>query len=102
MFYAYQKSFDLAIMQENKPLLENFHQNIAATLQNISLGIEQNKTPDTVLIDNIASLKKSLANMTQLEHDQRISVDAFIFCAEILVERLEKIIALLKNINSLE
>lgn len=98
MFYAWQKSSGLIVMQNNQSLLDNFHQSVANTLENISFCIQQNKLSANVLAVDLSSLKESLHSATSsLEMDERIAVDAFIFCAEILVERLQKIIDLLKN-----
>lgn len=91
MFYAYQQSADL-IIGDNLLLLEKFHQEIADTLENISSSIEQNKIPADVFI----------SNLTPLKSEERISVNAFIFCAEILVERLHKIVSLLKEASLLK
>jgi len=97
MFYAYQKAADLPILRENKALLENFHQEISNILQDISRSIEKNKMPTQILINHMTSLKKTLNNIELLGHNERISLDTFIFCAEILVARLEKIVELLKK-----
>ncbi len=97
MFHAYQKSAPLMIMRQCQSLLNSFHQEITDLLQTIASDIEQNKTPTTVSIINIHPLKQSLNQTASLDQNDRISVDAFIFCAEILVERLDKLVSLLKQ-----
>lgn len=96
MFYAWQKSSSLAIMQNNRELLENFHADIANTLETISVSIEQNKLLTTKLTVNTDRLKQAL-NTPISENEGKMSVDAFIFCADILAERLDRMIDLLKN-----
>jgi hypothetical protein len=97
MFYAWQKFSELSVVQNNQPLLDKFHQDIANTLDNISFCIQQNTMSANVLTVDMSSLKQSLHAVTLPDMDERIAVDAFIFCAEILVERLQRIIDLLKN-----
>ena len=97
MFHAYQKISDSAVVQENKVLINLFHQNIASILANIATDIEQNKIPTQVLNTNIAPLKQSLNNITHLNQNERVAIDAFIFCAEVLIERLDKLVNLIKN-----
>jgi uncharacterized membrane protein YccC len=94
MYYAYQKSYDLEIMRENKLLLENFHRDVSHMLDTISLASEKNTNPVDTLMDHLTKLKKLLNNTTTLPQEQQISVDTFIFCAEILVERLTKLRAI--------
>ena len=95
MFYAYQKIADLPSMRENQALLDTFHQTISHTLQNISDSIEQNNVSNVILNHAGTQLKNNLINLPILSHDERISVDAFIFCMELLLVRLERLIGLL-------
>ncbi|HSW93633.1 MAG TPA: FUSC family protein [Gammaproteobacteria bacterium] len=96
MFYAWQKSSCLTIMQHNRELLDNFHEAISNTLETISVGILQNKLFSDKLLVNTDALKQSL-NAPIPEKDGKMSVDAFLFCADILVERLDRMIHLLKK-----
>ncbi len=98
MYYAYQKSYDLKIMRDNQLLLENFHRDVSRMLQAVSLAAEKNKSPEDLRIEYFVELKKSLMNHSVLEIEQRIAVDTFVFCAEILIERLVKLVQLLKNV----
>ncbi len=94
MFHAYEKSYHSEAMQAHQSQLENFHREVARILENI-----KNKISTSGLMESIASMKESLHCVTKLEQDERISIDTFIFCAEILVERLGKLIHLLGSEN---
>ncbi len=97
MFYAHQKIIDLPVMRGSISLLEKFHQEISNTLENISFSIGKNETPKDVSILALPELKQSLINIIELNQDQKITMDAFIFCGEILVDRLTTLVGLLKN-----
>ncbi|HSW69958.1 MAG TPA: FUSC family protein [Gammaproteobacteria bacterium] len=94
MFYAYQKISAAKIIKNNQELLNNFHQEIIDTLENISRSIEKNQNPDEIIIQHLETLKKTFSDVISLEEEERISLDTFLFCAEILVERLGKLSAL--------
>ena len=97
MFYAWEKTYTLDIMEKNKLLLDSFHHEIINTLENISACISQKTTPTHIKSVNIIMLKEALDNTNSLQPEEKRSIDAFVFCAEILIERLNRIMNILKN-----
>jgi len=95
MFYAYQKIAELKLIEENKHFLHDFDQQVADLLQAMYQGVENNKALEKKLLPNINRLKQIFSDVSSLQYEERIAMDTFIFCAEMLVDRLDKMVGLL-------
>lgn len=95
MFYAYQQIAELKLIQENEQTLEFFNQQISDFLQAMYQGIENNKKPEENLLPKEGLLKPIFLDVSLLKYEERTAMDTFIFCAGMLVDRLDKMAGLL-------
>ncbi len=95
MFYAYQKIGQLKIMQENHEILTQFNQQVSDLLQMISQGIPHNAISKDYVLPNVLIWKQIFSDVSALKYEERVAIDTFIFCGEMLVERLDRMVGLL-------
>ena len=96
MFHAYRASPISKKILDELPGLTEFHHTIGETLEKIAAAIEEQK-PQHIVIPNITDLKLSLANTTAQE--EKIYLDGFIFCTEILITRLTMLVELINELD---
>ena len=101
--FMYQSSESLTTSKKIFPdltALKEFHFSICNRLDEIADSIENDK-PATIEFSNFDNLSSAFTNIrTDLSKDERISLDAFLFCAEVLVKRLDKLISLNNKIDA--
>ncbi len=91
MHHAYHANADTQkIICKISAVLE-FHHKISLALEKIAECLEK-KRIETIFVPNTAPLKIALSSLTS---EQKIYFDGFLFCADILVARLNQLIILL-------
>lgn len=88
MHHAF-KHLDIKIKKMDLTELKNFNRTVCRALEDISYFIE-NKKIEKLTLPNIQLLKNAFRSLDNLEKEELIYVDAFLFCAEVLVERLSE------------
>lgn len=92
MRHALNAADERGLLRKHATLIQ-FHHTVCDALQNISDCLAKQQTQSVVLPD-IGILKQFVREQSSSEH---IALDSFIFCAELLIERLQKLDHLLNN-----
>lgn len=96
MHYAYKHDNNSFIVLKNILPLQEFHQQILSALQSIEETIEHpsNRT-QSISIPSLHLIKEEIQKSQQdLSSDEKLTVNGFLFCIEILVEQLDKLMLL--------
>jgi len=92
MYHAYAVSSALKKTLAELPEFNQFNDGICDTLKNIADCLENQKLQITIPIPNILAFKTALlTKLNTLSETDLIRGHAFLFCAEILVERCKKL-----------
>jgi len=95
MHHAYHATANTKEIISNSATAQQFHQQISESLDKIAHYIEKQRI-ETILIPNISSLTTAInEKSTQLDQNEKMHLDGFLFCAEILVARLNKLVELI-------
>lgn len=95
MHHAYHATANTKDILANNPVVRQFHQAISESLNKIAYYIEKERI-ETILIPNISSLISAINEIsTALDQNEKMHLDGFLFCAEILVVRLNKLVELI-------
>lgn len=101
MNYAYQASPETRKVISDLDLFKEFHKQVTHALEKIAVSIETRKN-QTISLPEITPLKNALHNEIELADEElEIQLCAFLFCAETLVNRLDRVVVLLKSVNSI-
>jgi uncharacterized membrane protein YccC len=96
MHYAYERYNTTRTILLNLPLLKDFHEKIILAMEKIESIIEYpDKKNQGIFIPSLESLKTEIKKLgLQLASEEETTIDAFLFCSEILVEQLKKLMVL--------
>lgn len=96
MHYAYERYSTTRAILENLALLKDFHQKILLAMQKIEEIItDPRKKTSGIFIPSLEPLKSEIQQLgVPLSNEETTAVNAFLFCAEILVEQLKKLMVL--------
>jgi len=96
MHYAIERHDTTRTLLISSPSLKEFNDRILTAMQNISDIIEHPKQKNSgILIPNLATLKTETQQLgASLSSDEIATLNAFLFCADILVEQLKKLLVL--------
>ncbi len=97
MFHAYQASPVSKKILTELPGLTEFHHAICDALEKVAAAIEEQQILQPITIPTIAPLKMALANVAAQE--EKIYLDGFVFCMEILIARLTLLVELINELD---
>lgn len=102
MHHAYKASPDTKNIFSRMHLLTSFHEQVCKVLENFAACLERKKSNETIsiVLPEMHPLKEVIATTTQnLSADDMVYACSFLFCAEILLKRLEQLVLLLNQMN---
>lgn len=102
MHYSYKESPETKKIFSTMSLLYDFHDPICQILENIALSLEK-KTMTKLMISlpTARPIKEAIKTSEKhLEQKDMVCANAFLFCAEIMLNRLEQAILLMNKINA--
>lgn len=95
MYHAYHATDESIAMLREMETVQEFHRGISESLDKIAQCIEKQRI-ETILVPNIGPLKHALQEkIAEVNAEEKTHLDGFLFCAEILVARLNKLAALI-------
>ena len=100
MHHAYKASPNSKKLFSTMDFLHCFHDKISEALEELAARIEKTKTErKTIELPTIESVKKTIDTArANFKSNDIIYADAFLFCAEVLITQLEKLISLTAEI----
>ncbi|MEO8402879.1 MAG: FUSC family protein [Gammaproteobacteria bacterium] len=101
MSHAYQASDGAKKIVSDLDLFKDFHKQVSHALEEIAVSIETRKN-QIISLPEMTPLKNALQKEIELaDDDLEIQLCALLFCAETLVNRLDRVVVLLKSVNSI-
>lgn len=102
MQYAYKESSNTKELFSTMSILHHFHDKICEALEQIAHYLEYKATKKLIIVlPTTESLETAIQNkMGYLTEPDMVYAHAFLFCARILLDRLEQIISLVNKMNA--
>jgi hypothetical protein len=99
--YAYNMLPQKRNLISDLPVIKNFHQRICQTFADISAGISaKDFSAKEFSIPHLQPIKTALLEISaQMTVDERVYLNGFLFCTELLIVHLKELVFLLENVE---
>lgn len=99
MHHAFLHSKEGIKIFSSELMLKDFHEKMAEAFKNICAALQsQQKTSNDIIIPTLQPIRNAIReDQANLTEDDAIYANAFLFCAEILVERMQDLVNLIKK-----
>ncbi|MHB1949520.1 MAG: FUSC family protein [Gammaproteobacteria bacterium] len=98
MYHAYAASNEMQKLFTHSPIIKNFHTQICLVLAQIADGLEKKTMLTSISLPDIQALEETIhAMMKVMPADELIYANSFLFSAQVLLSRLDKLVCLVKE-----
>jgi uncharacterized membrane protein YccC len=94
MHHAYASAPDCKRLFSNAKMMTEFHDVVCEALEKIADQLEKNIIDaDEIRFPSLNPIRETIQNASNLNEKDRVYADAFLFCAEIMVENMRKMVS---------
>jgi uncharacterized membrane protein YccC len=102
MYHANQASPAIQTLFKSLPSIKEFHEKICQALEKIAEMLEKRLANNNIVLPDLSALQTTIQTATQsMPHHDIVCADSFLFSAEVLLQRIEKLTAIIQHMNQI-